>query len=125
MLGKSTLSNILFLIFPTILLAQECNQKGHCQNGQLSGFVTAKDGLDCLKQCQNSDSCKWFTFNSKYDEYNCEMFRTCENIDPTCYNQNSCCSGQSSCPSERCELKGICLVSNNYFVNKQRTTICL
>ena len=36
-------------------LGQECNQRGQCTNAEISQLVTAKDGLDCLKKCQNSD----------------------------------------------------------------------
>ena len=122
MLFKSTLFTIFLTTFPSSILGQQCNQKGQCQNGQLSQLVTAKDGLDCLRKCQSSEDCKWFTFNSKYDEFNCELLRNCESVENTdgiCKTYDSCCSGQSSCPSGWCELQGMCVVSIKRLVPKQ------
>ena len=94
-------------------LGQECNQYGQCTKAQISQLVTAKDGLDCLKKCQNSDDCKWFTYQSREDDYNCELLRTCEQVENQC---SRCLSGQSLCPSEFCWIKGMCIVSLMIFL---------
>ena len=98
---------ILCLVFLHCTLGQECNKRGQCTNAQISQLLTADNGLDCLKKCQNSDDCKWYTFQSNENDYNCELLRTCEQVD----NQSGCVSGQSTCPSEFCWKQGMCMVS--------------
>ena len=117
MVLKLSIFSILSIAILQSTFGQECNQWGQCTNAQISQLVTAKDGLDCLKKCQNSEDCKWLTYLDKEDDYNCELFRTCEQVDNDMCN--NCFSSQSSCNGEFCWVKGMCVVrfSIKYFAS--------
>ena len=69
-----------------------------------SFLVTSND--DCLDLCEETDKCKWISFDSKYWE--CYLFEDCQKIDvESC---GSCISSQSECNAPTCDLTGYCQV---------------
>ena len=106
------------LIFVSFVKAdgENCNLLGQCKNAQISHLITASTQLQCLERCLSFDDCKWYTFKSREEERNCELFRTCESVVNDC--SGSCISGQNTCPTDNCRTEGFCLgtviTSDNY-----------
>ena len=88
---------------------ENCNTFGECQNAQLIHLFTTSTQLQCLELCKAEMDCKWYSFYFHEDEFNCELFSTCESIvNDEVYNPK-CISGRKNCPTNFCGINGFCL----------------
>jgi hypothetical protein len=69
----------------------KCDVVGQCLGiVDLISQVESKNA--CLKRCQDSANCTWYTFESQTNL--CEEFYTCPLLDENC---STCISGESEC----------------------------
>ena len=103
------LRNILvFITFLTLSNADQCNVRGECIDSDLLQITHANDYLECLKACQESSDCNWYSYR-KSQKY-CVLYNTCSEI--SAEYCNDCVSGESTCPYYECNISGLCLVRN-------------
>jgi hypothetical protein len=85
----------------------QCFVPGECILSQHIDLVASTDEVQCLKMCQSTMDCTWFTF---YPETgSCQLFANCAIIDDT--QCPLCKTGQAECsiPGPVCWVKGHCL----------------
>jgi hypothetical protein len=71
-----------------------CNIIGQCL-GSILGTTTTETKDNCLKQCQDNDDCRWFTF--EIDTNFCQHFLNCPSLDETA---KTYISGERTCATD-------------------------
>ena len=83
---------------------EQCFVSGECTHSPLISSAIKPGPNECLKSCQELDSCGWFSFDPSINY--CLLFANCTQLDvETC---PQCISGQSSCEVALCNLQGVC-----------------
>ena len=85
--------------------------KGECANSKFLASTVVHSQYDCLEKCQSHDKCHYATWrpsNLPIDNKGlCFLFETCSKL-----RTSSCQDCETSRTIARCDMSGICNVSN-------------
>ena len=94
---------LTFSITAISVKAQTCWIPAKCKEGIPVDLTVTKSHEECLKHCQDTFNCKWFTFDESQES--CILFSECSKWDDTC---SSCTSGEQGCSVR--QIKDYCLI---------------
>ena len=99
---------VLFLL-PSLGLVHsseylKCFVPGECRDSQILDVTSQNDSTRCLRHCQATQGCEWFTFYE--DSKACASLSGCLDLNATYCDR--CISGETECPEYTCGVQGKC-----------------
>lgn len=82
----------------------QCFVDGECLDSQILDFRKTNNSQECLKACQATQGCEWFTFYE--DTMTCTSLSGC--IGLSTEKCGDCTSGEEECPEFICGVQGKC-----------------
>ena len=98
---------IIITFFLPSIFAQSCFVPGECTESNLISAQPTDDANGCLKLCQNTTECTWFTYITYAGL--CETLKNCGLLSVS--NCADCVSGEVTCTVPECNVNGLCQVS--------------